>query len=330
MACLSPIGIKNPKKLKHRFEGGKNAPETFWTSVPCGKCPPCLKARSNAWAFRLNRQRDVSDSALFVTFTYNTEHVPITENGFMSLQKKDFQDFMKRLRKLHPQGKSIKYYAVGEYGSSSDRPHFHAIMFNVLASEENYALIQEAWKCTKDRCTEIATSWKRKEQVANGEYKLKTCGCGGYLGDVHVGDVQGASINYTTKYIHKGSKVPKHKRDDREKEKSLSSMKLGANYLTPQMVAWHQADLSRNYVVHPDGWKSALPRYYKQKIFDGYQVRQMRPIMENMVNEAEQKRQQAFKNRTGSLEGYERAVHESNKAQFENFYAKESEKRRTI
>ena len=58
-------------------------------------------------------------SAQFITLTYDTSTVPITRNGYMSLDKRDLQLFFKRLRKS--QGKDstgasmppIKYYAVG-------------------------------------------------------------------------------------------------------------------------------------------------------------------------------------------------------------------------
>lgn len=69
----------------------------------------------------------------FITLTYNDDHYP--ENG--SLNKKDWQDFMKRLRKDTP--KKLRYFMCGEYGEPGDgrdqtisalgRPHYHAIIF---------------------------------------------------------------------------------------------------------------------------------------------------------------------------------------------------------
>jgi len=46
----------------------------------------------------------------------------------MSLSKKDFQLYMRRLR--FDAGKGLKYYVCGEYGTKSNRPHYHAIIFN--------------------------------------------------------------------------------------------------------------------------------------------------------------------------------------------------------
>lgn len=157
--------------------------------VPCGRCPECVSRRISAWSFRLMQEDKNSLSANFITLTYDTKHVPISRNGFMSLDKRDLQLFFKRLRKnQNTKGNiyntPIKYYAVGEYGGTTNRPHYHLILFN--ASIE---LIQESWQ----------------------------------KGQVHYGTVSGASIGYTLKYMSKPSRIPMHKNDDRIPEFSLMS-----------------------------------------------------------------------------------------------------------
>lgn len=165
--------------------------------VPCGRCPPCKHRRVNSWVFRLEREADTSTSAHFVTITYDTFSVPISENGFMTLKKEDIQNFFKRLRKLTDE--KIKYYVVGEYGTQNKRPHYHAIIFNV----SDTALYSKAW--TLD---------------------------GRQLGTIHVGKVQSDSIAYTLKYIDKQSFKKNHNRDDRLPEFPLMSKKLGENFLS--------------------------------------------------------------------------------------------------
>jgi hypothetical protein len=59
----------------------------------------------------------------FLTLTYDDLHLP--ENG--SLDKSHFQKFMKRLRKQH--GGKLRYFMCGEYGDTTDRPHYHAILY---------------------------------------------------------------------------------------------------------------------------------------------------------------------------------------------------------
>lgn len=171
----------------------------------------------------------ISSSAWFITLTYSSSHVPITRTGFMSVNKKDVQNFFKRLRKAHPDEVRIKYFCAAEYGGRTNRPHYHLIMFNTDVS-----LIQDAWG----------------------------------MGHIHYGKVSAASVGYTLKYISKGQQVPAHKNDDREPEFRLMSKRLGANYLSDNMVKWHKADLeNRMYCNLEDGKKISMPRYYKDKIY---------------------------------------------------------------
>lgn len=58
----------------------------------------------------------------FLTLTYDDAHVP--RDG--SLRKREFPDFMRRLRKT---GVRARYFHCGEYGDSTSRPHYHACLF---------------------------------------------------------------------------------------------------------------------------------------------------------------------------------------------------------
>lgn len=103
----------------------------------------------------------VSKTGLFVTLTYADENLPYAPSGRSSLCKKDFQDFMKRLRKeLHPH--KIRYFACGEYGSKTERPHYHAIIFGI---DESFSeLVASKWPhgmvacgtCTADSIQYVA------------------------------------------------------------------------------------------------------------------------------------------------------------------------------
>ena len=65
-------------------------------------------------------------SAWFVTLTYNHEEIPT--NG--SLRPQDLQRFFKALRRDRPP-KSLSYFGCGEYGETSQRPHYHAVLFGL-------------------------------------------------------------------------------------------------------------------------------------------------------------------------------------------------------
>lgn len=93
--------------------------------VPCGKCRDCVRKAARDWKIRLYHERLVTDNALFITLTYNDEHLANPH-----LDYSDFQKFMKRLRRLFPKSK-ITYFVAGEYGTHTFRKHFHCIIYNL-------------------------------------------------------------------------------------------------------------------------------------------------------------------------------------------------------
>jgi hypothetical protein len=236
--CITPFYVKQGLTTNEKIP------------VPCGKCPPCMKRRTSGWSFRLVKEGDVSNSALFVTLTYDTKYVPITKKGYLTLCKDDVQRFFKRLRKLTKE--KIKYFIVGEYGTQKMRPHYHIILFNA-----NREMIARAW--AKD---------------------------GRELGSIFIGDVSEASIGYTLKYMQKPGKIPIHQNDDRQKEFQLMSKGLGKSYLTQKMIKWHKEDLEqRMYIPMKDGKKIAMPRYYKDKMYSESEKNRIARRMERVGEE---------------------------------------------
>lgn len=63
----------------------------------------------------------------FLTLTFDEDHLWERENPG-SIDKTEFQKFVKRLRKFLGK-KKIKYYGCGEYGDEKGRPHYHALIF---------------------------------------------------------------------------------------------------------------------------------------------------------------------------------------------------------
>ena len=106
-------------------------------SLPCGQCTGCRLERSKQWAIRCVHEASLYENNCFITLTYNNENLPKD----FSLNKRDFQLFMKRLRKAHP-NKTIRFYHCGEYGEPTEfnnyvaRPHYHAIIFNHKFKDE--------------------------------------------------------------------------------------------------------------------------------------------------------------------------------------------------
>jgi hypothetical protein len=97
--------------------------------ISCGKCMECRLAKSREWAVRAMHEASLYTENCFITLTYNEESIPEDR----SVRKEVFQKFMKRLRKeiqKNDPDRKIRYMACGEYGSSKNRPHYHAIIFN--------------------------------------------------------------------------------------------------------------------------------------------------------------------------------------------------------
>lgn len=93
--------------------------------LPCGQCVGCRLERSRQWAMRCMHEASLYKRNCFITLTYRDDCLPA--NG--SLNYRDFQLFMKRLRKSFPNSR-IRFYMCGEYGEDFNRPHFHACLFN--------------------------------------------------------------------------------------------------------------------------------------------------------------------------------------------------------
>ena len=113
MPCFQPISVPKRGFVDLRV------------TVACGQCIGCRVDRTEDWTTRIMHEVTLHDLCQFVTLTYSDDNLPA--NG--SLVKKDYQDFMKRLRKRH--GSKLRYFAVGEYGDQLQRPHYHAILFGI-------------------------------------------------------------------------------------------------------------------------------------------------------------------------------------------------------
>lgn len=118
MPCYHPIKAWQTEGGEIKFsETGKIRREL---ELACGRCIGCRLRRSRNWAIRCMHESSMHPLSSFVTLTYDSVSDP-------SLCYRDFQLFMKRMRKSSVS--PIRFFAVGEYGSDFQRPHFHALLF---------------------------------------------------------------------------------------------------------------------------------------------------------------------------------------------------------
>lgn len=206
-------------------------------SVPCGRCEACLSSRAREWSVRLLHELETAKDAVFVTLTYSDQDLP----GDGSLDRGEFPRFMKRLRKLCP-GRRFKYYACGEYGGRTGRPHYHAILFGLT-------------RCGSCRC--CSASGRARQKLPEVDSGCELLERAWPFGHVDVGEVTEDSCFYVADYLGKsygevafGGRVPAF---------SLMSKSVGREW-----VRKHQDRLVADLGIRVRGRMIALPRYYQR------------------------------------------------------------------
>lgn len=130
------------QEIAKKFDG-------YTIVVPCGHCIGCRLDKSREWADRMMLELQHTGKAVFLTLTYSNEGLDpenrkkletMSDDGCvwfddfavpeLSLRKRDYQLFMKRLRKYF-EPTELRFYASGEYGEATHRPHYHAIIFGI-------------------------------------------------------------------------------------------------------------------------------------------------------------------------------------------------------
>lgn len=131
MTCYHPLKAyksteRNPATGKYgiTFNPHNALVQGSHLSLPCGQCIGCKIDKSKQWAVRLMHERKMHPASSFITLTYSDQHVPQS----YSLNKEDWQNFMKRLRDKVGYN-CIRFYMCGEYGPTGGRPHYHALIF---------------------------------------------------------------------------------------------------------------------------------------------------------------------------------------------------------
>lgn len=149
MACTNPLiayyseGCGSPRFIRNPATRDLSAfppitighDEYHAIHIPCGRCPNCLQSRARDWTTRIYLESTLypAESNWFLTLTYDDEHLPRNSFGTGILKPEHLQLFLKSLRKKLQRKYGwdhIRFYAAGEYGSKSFRPHYHLILMN--------------------------------------------------------------------------------------------------------------------------------------------------------------------------------------------------------
>lgn len=149
--CLFPLYVRIPDS-------------TEYLRVRCGHCVNCKMYRAREWCMRLQMESHYWNSMCFVTLTYDDESLPkhiidgrlyfsdeeIRNNPELATlwcpthRTSDLTLFLKRLRKQL--NYRIKYFAVGEYGTTgTKRSHLHILFFGLPFSRSTKQLVERCW-----------------------------------------------------------------------------------------------------------------------------------------------------------------------------------------
>lgn len=100
MQCFTPLKAQRCRTSLGNYYicfKGKNPEALQDLQIPCGRCMGCRLERSRQWATRCMHEAQLHDRNSFITLTFNDEKI----NNNYSLIKSDFQNFIKRLRKMY-------------------------------------------------------------------------------------------------------------------------------------------------------------------------------------------------------------------------------------
>ena len=224
--------------------------------IPCGKCIGCRLDYSRSWADRMMLELETTKKGVFVTLTYDNEHLPwindnITGEVVPTLNKRDCQLFMKSLRKEFNDFR-VRFYMAGEYGCSTKRSHYHCILFGISLSDIGDCSIFGKNELGQPYyiSRRIANIWKRGN-VLLSDVSWKTCA---YV------------ARYVTKKVNGVFEYETYGTSGRQKEFALMSRKpgIGKMYLEqhPDCLDYDSINIS----TPEGGLKISIPKYYLKQL----------------------------------------------------------------
>ena len=208
----------------------------------------------------------ISESAHFITLTYTPEEVPLVmqHNAYavMTLKEKHLTNFFKRLRahiskdktlakrwykqseKTQKWSPKLRYFACGEYGFKTQRPHYHIIAYNIpnqyikdnpINNKQYSEILEEIWT----------------------------------HGQIDIGKVEQGSCHYMTKYHMFPLVEPWQENESREPPFARMSRKpgIGNNYADGQTKNYY-LNTTNSFATLKNGAKTPLGRYLKTKIYE--------------------------------------------------------------
>lgn len=247
MNCQQPIWLPS----RHDF-------------VACRKCIPCLARARRDWSNRVEVEWQHSENAYFVTMTYDEMNVPRCDTGQPTLEPKHISQFLKDIRNASRirkgsglrEVRSPRFYLCGEYGTKTERPHYHVIFFNLPDKVRNR--LREIWG----------------------------------KGFVSVSALNRKRVRYATKYTLTRNMVD-CKTTDRVKpfrRTTTSTGGIGKQWLTRENIEYALTHLDGRMKT-ANGFQP-MPSYYKERL--GMTAQQKEAMKNNIQEKVEQQYEKDF------------------------------------
>lgn len=262
--CVNPLYVRQYKyadavgeiKIRNKFyinfddwkkDKDKSFEKDSFITFPCGNCPDCLINYSKEWSIRIMNEASFYKDNCFITLTY--------ANAPEYVSKRDFQLFMKRLRK---QVGKVRFFACGEYGARRKRPHYHCIIFGWKPDDLEYFFT--------DKAGEPIFKSKIVSNIWNA-------------GFVTIGEVTEKSSLYCAKYLQK------LQADSRFVPFTLMSLKPGIGFCYADSLDEFSASKDKIYI---NGKYAKMPRYYlkvfEKKCYNINKLKLNRKIKSELIN----------------------------------------------
>lgn len=246
MACYHPLAAWREEPEGKPTFGLREGDGIEQLRIPCGACLGCTDDKAEEWSVRLQHEAMTWPRSHFITLTYDDDHVP-----WYGLDLQHLQLFLKRLRKRDVGisewiggRRPIRYFAAGEYGGNTARPHYHLCLFNADLRErnQNSPILEETWEYGFHTVTPFTPG--RARYIAR--YALK---------------------KIPSRYIRLDPpEVINPETGEIKKQKQEFAVMSRGKGLGALFFEKYRSDLLRGYVTDKGGTKRRMPRYYRNKL----------------------------------------------------------------
>lgn len=243
----------------------------------CGQCLPCRVHRRRVWQHRILLEAAQHEFNCFATLTYSDDNLP----GDNSVSPRELTLFFKRLRKVV--AGPIRYFACGEYGDRTGRPHYHAAIFGLAGCQFGVTTSTSKYCC--EACDVVYRAWGK--------------------GSILLGGLEPKSASYIAGYVSK--KWTKHN-DPSGRHPSFARMSLrpgiglGMMHELASVLLQHKLDermIDVPLTLQHGTKQLPLGRYLRRKLrtFIGRDANTPKEVLEQQKQELQTVREDAWANK---------------------------------